>query len=324
MTSISLDVADLLAAPDLRARVELVFAEACNLVTDTGQRFSLVSDRIGDGPLNAVLSHAEALCVLDPGSQVTGDGRWLILGHGWRVDLRRAQSWDPFPNYHRLAIRPRAVMTNVAWLHRTLPLIAPPSSFASLPAPSTEGAFGSRPIVVLTQIRANQLTRGLLAAHRHHNLAGIQAHARQLAGLGPGLTPAGDDWLGGWLVGLHVRAAMAPDTEAGKPLASSRRWPDGGRSRRRPHHRSKPGVPKRRSTRRRATDLARFSVRPGRRRPRPGSTRCRGNHAPRRHVRFRHAGGLPRRIWSGPLSLRSDLCLFQPEFFPRPTTTRSR
>ena len=36
MTSISLDVADLLAAPDLRARVESVFAKACNLVTDTG------------------------------------------------------------------------------------------------------------------------------------------------------------------------------------------------------------------------------------------------------------------------------------------------
>ena len=37
-------------------------------------------------------------------------------------------------------------------------------------------------------------------------------------GLGPGLTPAGDDWLGGWLVGLHVRAAMAPNTEASRPL----------------------------------------------------------------------------------------------------------
>ena len=98
MTTISLDVADLLAAPDLRARVESVFAEACNLVTDTGQRFSLVSDRIGDGTLNAVLSHAGTLCVLDPGSQITGDGRWLILGHGRRVDLRRAPSWASFPN----------------------------------------------------------------------------------------------------------------------------------------------------------------------------------------------------------------------------------
>lgn len=221
VTSICLSVADLVRTPDLRARVESVFAEACNLVTESGQRFSLVSDRIGDGPLNAVLSHAEALCVLDPGGQVTGNGRWLILGHGWRVDLRRAQSWDPFPSYHRLAVHRRAVMTNVAWLRRTLPLIAHQSSFASLPAPSTDGAFESRPTTALTQIRAKRLTRGLLAAHRRHDLAGIQAHARQLAGLGPGLTPAGDDWLGGWLVGLHVRSAMAPNTEAGKPLAVS-------------------------------------------------------------------------------------------------------
>jgi hypothetical protein len=219
VSSICLSVIDLVQAPDLRARVESVFAEACNLVTESGQRFSLVSDRIGDGPLNAVLSHAEALCVLDPGSEVTGDARWLHLGHGWRIDLRRAQSWDPVPNYQRLAVSPHAVMTNVAWLWRTLPVIASPSSFAALPAPSTEGAFERRPMMVLTRIRANQLTRGLLAAHRHHSLAGIQAHARQLAGLGPGLTPAGDDWLGGWLVGLHVRAAMAQNTEAGKSLA---------------------------------------------------------------------------------------------------------
>ena len=73
-------------------------------------------------------------------------------------------------------------------------------------------------MAALAQTRAGQLTNGLLAAHRHRNLGGIQAHARQLAGLGPGLTPAGDDWLGGWLVGLHVRAAMAPDGEAGQAL----------------------------------------------------------------------------------------------------------
>ena len=218
VTSTSLHIADCLRQPNLQGRVETVFAEACNLVVDDGQRFSLVSDRIGDGPLNAVLSHPEVLCVLDPGDQVTGDGRWLVLGHGWRVDLRPAQSWDPCPNFRRLADRPHVVMTNVAWLRQTLPLVAPPASFASLPAPSTQGAFGSHSMIALAHARAGQLTHGLLAAHRHRNLAGIQAHARQLAGLGPGLTPAGDDWLGGWLVGLHVRAAMAPDGEAGQAL----------------------------------------------------------------------------------------------------------
>ncbi len=157
VTSISLHIADCLRQPNLRGRVETVFAEACNVVVDNDQRFSLVSDRIGDGPLNAVLSHPEALCMLDPGSRVTGDGRWLVLGHGWRVDLQPAQSWDPCPNYHRLAIRPHVVMTNVAWLRHALPLKAPPMSFASLPAPSTQGAFGSRSSLALAQARAGPI-----------------------------------------------------------------------------------------------------------------------------------------------------------------------
>ena len=49
------------------------------------------------------------------------------------------------------------------------------------------GRFKASPLQTSTQIRAKQLTCDLLAAHRRHDLAGIHAHARQLAGLGPGL-----------------------------------------------------------------------------------------------------------------------------------------
>jgi hypothetical protein len=62
------------------------------------------------------------------------------------------------------------------------------------------------------------LTHGLLTAYRLRDLDRIQLCARQLAGLGPGLTPAGDDWLGGWLVGLYVLAAMTPNGEAVQSL----------------------------------------------------------------------------------------------------------
>lgn len=216
--SISLSVANLVRAPGLRARVESVFAEACNLVTENGQRFSLVSDQIGNGPLNAVLSRGRAICILSPGDQVTGDGSWLFLPCGLRADLHQARRWDPYPDYPRLAFRPHCVAKHVASLRNTLPLEAPPASLAARPGLSTQGAFGSRPAMALIQSRARRLTNGLLAAYRHRNLAGIQAHARQLTGLGAGLTPAGDDWLGGWLIGLHVRAAMEPDGESRQPL----------------------------------------------------------------------------------------------------------
>ena len=187
---ISLDVAGLVSAPGLCARVESAFAEACNLVAESGQRFSLVSDRIGDGPLNAVLDDHRPLCTLSPGDRVTSDGRRLflnscsgesggsvrpILSHpsrlqqsmdadrGLRVDLQQARLWDPCPDYARLGFRP----------YRDGP------RRLTVPYPATEGAASqsssaarlfngrslrSRPAAALVQARAGQLTTGLLAA----------------------------------------------------------------------------------------------------------------------------------------------------------------
>jgi hypothetical protein len=212
--SLSLDVAALLADPTLQAAVESAFADACNLVAEDGRRFSLVNHRVGDGPGNAVLKHGQMLCLLSSGDTVSGNGHRLRLGRSVHVDLRSARPWDPHPDYRRLALRPGTVVDHVSRLRLALPLEAPPVSLASRHPCSTQGAFGSHPALSLVHARAGQICSSLLAAHRHRNLAGIQAHARQLAGLGPGLTPAGDDWLAGWLIGLRCQAALEPDREA--------------------------------------------------------------------------------------------------------------
>lgn len=214
IASMSLDVVDLVNAPDLHATVESAFAEACNLVTGAGQRFSLVTQRVGDGPRNVVLNRGQALCLLEPGDQLTGDGRWLVLSKGFCMELCGAHLWNPRPDYQGLTWRPAIVYSHLAWLKQTLPLTAPHASLAARPAGSPQGAFGSFPAVSLVQARADELVHGLLAAYRHHNLAGVKIHARQLAGLGPGLTPAGDDWLAGWLIGLYGRTAIAPCDDA--------------------------------------------------------------------------------------------------------------
>ena len=57
-------------------------------------------------------------------------------------------------------------------------------------------------------MHAGELIAGLLAAHEQADLPWLHSYAVQLAGLGPGLTPAGDDWLAGWLVGLRAVEAM--------------------------------------------------------------------------------------------------------------------
>lgn len=208
--SISTRVSPIFRRPGLEARVESAFAEACNLVTPHGAALALVSRAAGNGPLNAVVSHAQALALLQKGALVRGDGEWLHLGQGWRLALAPAVDWDPVPGYDRIAGRPQVVLRNLDWLRRHLPLQAPQASLAARPLALTQGAFGSRPSAALVQARVGALTHGLLDGYLQADLGQVTAFAGRMAGLGPGLTPAGDDWLAGWLVGLRTAAAIDP------------------------------------------------------------------------------------------------------------------
>lgn len=208
LESISTRVSPLFRRAGFQATVESAFAEAVNLVTPHGAALALVSRRVGNGPLNAVVSHPQALALLSRGDIVSGDGATLSLGKGWRLALAPAVAWDPCPDYSRLAHWPQVVAHNVAWLRRRLPLEAPQASLAAQPLASTQGAFGSCPSVALVQARAGALTDGVRQGYAQGDLGKIAAFAGRLAGLGPGLTPAGDDWLAGWLVGLRAATAM--------------------------------------------------------------------------------------------------------------------
>ena len=183
--------------------VESVFADACNVVAPDGQRYSLVSSTIGDGPLNVVLNRHEPFSVIEIGDPVVSDNRGLLVGRGWRIELSRAKSWDPVPRYDRLAAWPQVVRDNIAWL---IGRVAPRSPLMERPEQDVflAGAFGSRPSDTAMQGRARQAIQALLTAHQRRDVYRIKTAARRLAGLGPGLTPSGDDWLAGWLVGLRV------------------------------------------------------------------------------------------------------------------------
>gem|GEM_PF-1518028 len=66
------------------------------------------------------------------------------------------------------------------------------------------GRFSGRAAGIDTVTRAGA---ALNAIYRHGDRDALATAVRTLCGLGPGLTPAGDDWLAGWLLGLH----LAPD-----------------------------------------------------------------------------------------------------------------
>lgn len=205
--SISARVWDLAFELRMALTVESVFADACNVVAPDGQRYSLVSSAIGDGPLNVVLNRSEPFSVIEIGDPVACDSRGLLIGRGWRIDLSRARQWDPMPRYDRLTAWSQVVRGNIAWLIDAVALSSP---LVKTPGQETilAGAFGSPPSGMAIQSRASQTIAALLAAYRRGDVYRIRTAARRLAGLGPGLTPAGDDWLAGWLVGLRVDRAV--------------------------------------------------------------------------------------------------------------------
>jgi hypothetical protein len=216
LISISSYIIPILRQPGLEARVDSVYAEVVNLATVHGNFLSLVSERIGNGPLNAVVDPEGLLAVVHRNDVVTGDGRQLQLGRHWRVSLTEASVWDAQPSFQSWSRWPQLVRSNLERLSQDLPLEAPPASLAAAPAYHTQGAFGSRPAMALIQSQAWELTEGLRKAYRQGNLQWIQLYASRLAGLGPGLTPAGDDWLAGWLIGLRGLAVLREDDD-GEP-----------------------------------------------------------------------------------------------------------
>lgn len=72
-----------------------VFAGACNLVSDQGEVVALVSQRVGNGPLNIVLNGDGFLFRgLEPGLSVEGDGCNIQAGEAL-VGLAGAEVWEP-------------------------------------------------------------------------------------------------------------------------------------------------------------------------------------------------------------------------------------
>lgn len=162
-----------------------VFDRACNLVTPNGDVIALVLPEIGDGPLNIVVEKLDqSLGLVQPGMVATLRDARLLIGEV-EVRLDQAAVWDPCPDWERLR-RDRERLESRLMLVQVIALRhAPAGRLLAL----LVGQSGNPPY--LTAVR--QAAEGLRAAWR----SGWTTAAAQLAGLGEGLTPAGDDFLSG-------------------------------------------------------------------------------------------------------------------------------
>ncbi|MEX2160879.1 MAG: DUF2877 domain-containing protein [Anaerolineales bacterium] len=189
-----------------QAHVLYAFEQVVNLVNQEGDVLALVDAAIGNGPFSLVLT---------PGGFPTGvqaDAQLLVFENGfwladWLIDAEKARPWDPTPNWPSLA--PPALSWANGIIQNLLAQHAKADSLARL----ILDPLASSPLPARIVQAAEQNVPLLYAGISDGDLAAITKAARGLAGMGPGLTPAGDDLLLGVMHGLW---ASKPAEEASR------------------------------------------------------------------------------------------------------------
>jgi len=200
---VSRSLAERLAGRDVPLRVLSVHPRACNLVSDHGDLIALVTSAVGNGPFHVVLAEP-TLDRLKPGVPARYHQGQLQVADV-SIDLQDAALWEPKVAW------PDAPMTSTNMAHLAAYVAARARSplFATWKTNSAGLAFPGRWPEVLAE-RASQAAENLLAGLAAGDVERITWGVGGLTGLGPGLTPAGDDFLVGLMAGLRAWPMILP------------------------------------------------------------------------------------------------------------------
>jgi hypothetical protein len=202
--SISRAVWKALRRAPLEGRVLAVFRHACLLLLPGDEVVALVLSEIGNGPSNIVLEkqhpssrwvQSGVFSAIEPGMAAILESSRLRIGE---IDVRlgRAETWEPRPNWERLRQNRGGIEKCLPFLRAFAPVHSPEGSLLSLVAVEpdlTAHRHGS----VRSATTGSQGTLQRLQQGWAGDLSELQSGGARLAGLGNGLTPAGDDFLMG-------------------------------------------------------------------------------------------------------------------------------
>jgi hypothetical protein len=197
-------------------RVLHVFDGVCNLIDRDSEVMSLVIPEVGRGPFSIVVPPLQFPDYITPDDPVVCRPDNVKIG-GLSVDLDRPSIWNPRPRWDNL---PQDRLYHYrSLLIGALQDRAPANSLAALIV-DRPGSLPETDAATLQTARAasSELIAGLRinapgTAHSGTTItdSSFQEGVAKLAGLGKGVTPAGDDWLVG---GMLAFWSILPDTEA--------------------------------------------------------------------------------------------------------------
>ena len=179
--------------------VHSVFHKAVNIAIPDDTMLAVLSNDLPRMPNSVRLSPIMAeklLRHLRPGLEIwIGDGRLLILTHDLSLYLPETSPWEPRPEITAYPWRNKTVAQHARLLAYHLAEQPQRGGFAPLLKPLLLGEPTAE--TPLSRM-ALPMLRLLAQASWLQDLAGVEEAARSLAGLGPGLTPSGDDALAGF------------------------------------------------------------------------------------------------------------------------------
>jgi len=215
--SVSRPVWAWLSEPPFRGQVRAVFERTCLLETADGNLVALVLPRIGNGPLNVVVDgRPGGFSALRPGAPVRlQDGR-LVAGPV-AISIEGVALWEPRPDWQALRSRSAAITERLPLLQLLADRHAPESILLQRTGPvrcqaviestakRSPPANPASPVATRGELQdallatAREGARALLRGWAG-DTAALKEGAGRLAGLGVGLTPAGDDFLAGLML----------------------------------------------------------------------------------------------------------------------------
>lgn len=172
-------------------RILHVFESACNLINEYREVLSIVTTEIGDGPFNMVIPRLQNFYPFEQVhalSTVSISPSDLIIGE-LTIHMTEANIWNPCPDWTALRTSRNDLISQVQQLPFTNYAESHHDLFCHnhLSTPSTQS-----PISSLSTALATADTSAALAI------------TPKIAGLGPGLTPSGDDFLMGALYAVRI------------------------------------------------------------------------------------------------------------------------
>jgi hypothetical protein len=189
--SISRSVRDALPKMPAVGRVLSIFRRACVIQYGHDMLVALVAPELGNGPLNVVLARSPSAWLdLQPGMPVQLHGGRLQLG-GLKVSLEGAETWEPRPDWKRLRACSETLLGRLEQLLVWACSQTPGDTLLALfQDPSSVEPSGAS----VLHARARRAAEAMWAGWSGDE-ARLSSGTAQLAGLGSGLTPAGDDFV---------------------------------------------------------------------------------------------------------------------------------